>query len=318
MAPFQKVLVGVDLLQADGVGSSNFSPPVAEAIKHGLWLAETSAASVTFFAAVDLPEATIVSLGGDASRVTGQLRKSGGRALDHLVHEAKARGLTADSRLVSGEGWVELTREVERGQYDVVIVGTRNVGAVERFLFGSTAMKLLHNCPCPVWITRPEPHPLPTSILVASDLSEVAENALRLGLALGALTGAKVNLLHAVDYPLDRLWSTGLLDTSAQIYHDKVKADGRQRLDEQLARVAGPNPSVKAELHIVEGLSIADTAVLDFIRVHHVDLLVMGTMARSGIPGVFIGNTAERLVTHVPCSLLAVKPADFTSPIGLP
>ncbi|HQU42101.1 MAG: hypothetical protein B7Z73_00395 [Planctomycetia bacterium 21-64-5] len=315
MAPFEKVLVGVDLLQADGVGSTNFSPPVAEAIKHGLWLAEKSAASVTFFAAIDLPEETIASLGGDAAHMAGQLRTSGGRALDHLVHEAQARGLTADARLVRGEGWVELTREAERGKYDVVIVGTRNVGAVGRFLFGSTAMKLLHNCPCPVWVARPEPHPLPTSILVASDLSEVAENALRLGLALGALSGAKVNLLHAVDYPLDRLWSTGLLDTSTQIYHDKVKADARQRLDEQLARVAGPHPA-KVELHVAEGLSIADTAILDFIRVHHVDLLLMGTMARGGIPGVFIGNTAERLVTHVSCSLLAVKPADFISPIG--
>lgn len=105
------------------------------------------------------------------------------------------------------------------------------------------------------------------------------------------------------------------MDTSTQIYHNRVQADARERLEEQLAKVAGPNPPCSVELHIAEGLSIADNAILDFIRTHQIDLLIMGTMARSGIPGVFIGNTAERLVTHMPCSLLAVKPGDFVSPI---
>ncbi|HET6884157.1 MAG TPA: universal stress protein [Pirellulales bacterium] len=315
MSQFSNVLVGIDLLQADSLGSTNFSPPVEEAIKHGLWLAEKAAASVTFFAAVEMPEGDLFSLEFDESAVAHEIRRAGQHALDHLVDRAKKQGLAADSKLVCGEGWVELIREVLHGGHDLVIVGTRNVGAVQRFLFGSTAMRLLHNCPCPVWVTRPEPHSLPTKILVASDFSEVSDTVLRLGLEIGKLSGATVNLVHAVDYPLDRLWSTGLMDTSTVIYHDRVKNDARQQLNEQLQRVAGQASLPNVELHIIEGLSIADTALIEFIQRHHIDLLVMGTMARSGIPGVFIGNTAERLVTHVSCSLLAVKPADFTSAI---
>ena len=41
------------------------------------------------------------------------------------------------------------------------------------------------------------------------------------------------------------------------------------------------------------------------------------TIARTGIPGVIVGNTAERLLPQIPCSVLAVKPADFKSPITL-
>jgi universal stress protein E len=44
-------------------------------------------------------------------------------------------------------------------------------------------------------------------------------------------------------------------------------------------------------------------------------LLVMGTIARTGITGVFVGNTAERLLPQIPCSVLAIKPAGFKSPI---
>ncbi|HWB09316.1 MAG TPA: universal stress protein [Pirellulales bacterium] len=318
MSIFKNVLVGIDLLQVDGRGSTNFSPPVQEAIKHGLWLAEKASASLTFFAAVDVPEDQLHSLEADVPRVAGQLHRLGRRALDDLVHSARNRGLTADAKLASGKGWTEIIREVEQGRHDAVIVGTRNAGALQRFLFGSTAMRLLHNCPCPVWVTRPEPRPVPCNVLVATDFSPVSEIAVKLGLAIGELCGAKVNLLHAVDYLLDRLWSTGLLHTNTQVYHDRVKAEAREQLADQLARVAGGQTAATVELHVVEGESIADTAILDFIQEHQIDLLVMGTIARGGLPGVAIGNTAERLLTHVPCSLLAVKPADFKSPIGPP
>jgi universal stress protein E len=71
------------------------------------------------------------------------------------------------------------------------------------------------------------------------------------------------------------------------------------------------------QLHVTERRVVADSAILRFIKDHNVDLLVMGTMARSGMPGVFIGNTAERLALSVTCSLLALKPADFQCPVPL-
>lgn len=318
MSHFKNILVGIDLLQSDQIGSARFSPPVAEAIKQATWLAEKCSARLTFFAAVEVPEDDLFSL-ADRDRVWQELHAAGHKALDELVRQASARGIATDCHVVAGEGWVEITRRVVQAEHDLVVVGTRNLGGVQRFLFGSTAMKLLHNCPCPVWVTRPEPRPTPTRILVASDFTGVSDAALTLGLDLGTRCGANVDLLHAVDYPLDRLWSTGLLDSSTKAYHDRVNADARVRLQEQLTRVAATihqtAPGARAEIHVVEGLSIADTGILEFVEAHHIDLVVMGTMARSGIPGVFIGNTAERLVTHLKASLLAVKPADFQSPI---
>jgi universal stress protein E len=316
MSIFKSVLVGIDLLQADSQDSRSFSPPVEEAIKHGLWLAERASAGVTFFAAVDVPGDELHPLDAYESHVVSQLERSGRRALDHLVDSARKRGLNAHSRLASGRAWIEIIREVEQSRHDVVIVGMRNVGAVRRFLFGSTARRLLHNCPCPVWVTRPDPRPVPHNILVTSDFSPVSEITLKLGLAIGELCGAKVHLLHAVDYLLDRLWSVGLLFTNTEEYHAHVQAEARERLCEQLARVAGGLPAAAVEVHVVDGMSVPDTAILEFIDDHKIDLLLMGTMARGGLPGVAIGNTAERLVTHVPCSMVAVKPADFKSPVG--
>ena len=219
MSVFKSILVGIDLSQRDGPDSSRFSLPVEEAIKHGLWLAEKASASVTFFAALDITEDTLHSPKVDESSLATELHRSGQRALDQLVDSAKKQGLTANSKLASGEASIEIIREVEQSGHDVVIVGTRNLGGLRRLLFGSTAMRLFHNCPCPVWVTRPELKPVPHNILVTSDFRPVSEITVKLGLAIGELSGAKVHLLHAVDFLIDRRWSLGLQPTDMDDYH---------------------------------------------------------------------------------------------------
>ena len=43
------------------------------------------------------------------------------------------------------------------------------------------------------------------------------------------------------------------------------------------------------------------------------DVVVMGTVARTGLPGLFIGNTAVKVFSQVSCPVVAVKPASFVS-----
>jgi nucleotide-binding universal stress UspA family protein len=59
----------------------------------------------------------------------------------------------------------------------------------------------------------------------------------------------------------------------------------------------------------------ASQAIIDTVRSEGIDLLVMGTVGRTGIPGFLIGNTAERVLGEVECSVLARKPNGFVSPV---
>jgi nucleotide-binding universal stress UspA family protein len=43
----------------------------------------------------------------------------------------------------------------------------------------------------------------------------------------------------------------------------------------------------------------------------------MGTVARTGIPGLIIGNTAEAILDQITCSVLAAKPPGFVTPVTL-
>ena len=46
-----------------------------------------------------------------------------------------------------------------------------------------------------------------------------------------------------------------------------------------------------------------------------IDLIVMGTVGRVGIPGLIIGNTTESILEQTKCSVLAIKPEGFKTPV---
>ena len=68
-----------------------------------------------------------------------------------------------------------------------------------------------------------------------------------------------------------------------------------------------------ARVHVVNGM--AEFVIPDIAKSENIDLLVMGTVCRTGIPGFFIGNTAEKILDEVDCSVLTVKPETFQSPV---
>jgi universal stress protein E len=66
-------------------------------------------------------------------------------------------------------------------------------------------------------------------------------------------------------------------------------------------------------IHLVKGE--AASVIAKLAREKQVDLIVMGTVCRSGTAGFFIGNTAEKILRDVDCSVLTVKPEGFVSPV---
>ena len=72
---------------------------------------------------------------------------------------------------------------------------------------------------------------------------------------------------------------------------------------------------LKPNAHLVNGWARKEIPAL--IRELRADLVVMGTVARTGISGLLMGNTAEMILTQIDCSVLAAKPRGFVSPVTL-
>jgi universal stress protein E len=318
MQPFGNILVGIDLTQFD---AATFQPSAVarEVVHQALWLAKQTSARLSFFAAVDIVSEALPHLEDtDFRHLANTVEHNAQKILRGLVAQARAQGIQATSTLAAGNGWLELIRQVLRERHDLVLIGTRDRTGLDSMLIGSTAVKVIRRCPCPVWVVKPDTHRIPLQILVASALHPVDEDSLRLAVQLAKLTQATVHALHVVDFPLDRIWSTGLPDDKDTAYRRRVRQGAAQALEAQVARAGAHGLTPAARIHLADQPgTLADEEILKFIRAHSIDLLVMATIARSGLAGIMIGNTAERVLPELSCSLLAVKPKDFVSPVRL-
>ena len=83
----------------------------------------------------------------------------------------------------------------------------------------------------------------------------------------------------------------------------------------QLQRLGCSPKEGRVEINLVDGAGLPDTAILQFIHDHEIDLVILGNAIRSGLMETLLGNTAERLLHESHCSLLAVKPPDFQCPL---
>lgn len=318
MQLFQNILVGVDLSQYDPTTLTP-SDVAREVVAQALWLAGKSSARLTFFSALNITTETLPHLDEtDFRYLMTTAERNAGKILRELVQKARERGIEAAEKLALGRPWLEIVRQVLRDKNDLLLIGTRDRTGLGRMLFGSTAIKVVRRSPCPVWVAKPEPEPEHLKILVASDLAPVSDKALALAVQLGQLHPTTIHLLHVVDFPLDHIWSTGLPDAKEEAYHRDVRQKAERGLQAQIDRVSARGLSSDIHIHLIDDPGgLPDEGIVGFIRQNAIDLLVMGTIGRTGVSGAMIGNTAERILPELTCSLLAVKPAEFICPVRL-
>ena len=314
MQHFRKILVGVDFSRGDRLCSPDLSPPTAEAIRRAIWLGQHCSSELTFFFTLDVSPQTEDRIRAATEAREHTVLDDAQRCLDDLVEKARAESVSAVRKVVFGHPWLQLTREAVREGHDLVIVGTRRHSAASRILFGTTALRLLRNCPCPVWVTKPDPNWDEMNILVASDFSEASQRAMEIAVGGGQLVDTRLHVLHAIEEDVDRrLQRSGLSKEQVAAQHHEVIEEMRRKLQGQLAQTDYRTVSGGVKVHVVEGP--ADVMILKAIEEHKIDHLVMGTGTHGHLTTMLLGDTAERLLPHVPCSLIAIKPEGFKSPV---
>lgn len=332
MQHLTNILVGVDLARCQSLDSSPLPPSVFEPIHWAIQLAKVNSARLLFFSASDLSDDVLSPLTEeDRASVLANVLQGRGKILHKLVQQAKTEGIDAHSKLVSGQGWLEIVRQVLRDKHDLVVVGTRDLTKLGHILYGNTSMKLMRRCPCPVLVTKPLTYVSgilgagqhhyshlgisPLNILVATDFRPVSDVALQLGIALARQMDAQLHVLHVVGYQLHDVCNIGLPDAKQEQYRRQVREQAEQALHAQLEKTEYKSLRSRIHIHLAGDVDLPDVAIQRFIETHRIHLLVMGTIAKGGIRGIMIGSTAERLLHQVSCSVLAVKPPDFVCPI---
>ncbi|GGY32039.1 universal stress protein [Bacterioplanes sanyensis] len=231
-------------------------------------------------------------------------------------------------KVAIGKRYVQTIQAVLAYGYDLVIKVAQSPSWLDRWL-GSDDMHLLRKCPCPVWLLRPDDKDDYQNIVAAVDLSAHEDEARDLNDDIASLASsvclsdfAALHIVSVYDAPeagFVSMWADDperaqqrLLDQAYQ-QHEVSMQGLTTRLRERLG--SDTYQYLQPSTHLRRG--IASQQLVEETQAQKADLLVMGTVARSGVPGVIIGNTAETVLSTVNCSVLAIKPRGFISPVTL-
>lgn len=302
MKKLQRILVGLDFEWDTGALTEGSTGAARQAI----WLAEQTGARL------ELLHSTYVDA-EDAADSPPQRAAPDRDGLDSLFRELGADPV--DLVVVEVQPWLALIRRVLAGEADLVVVAKRNRSRREDRKLGGVSLKLIRKCPAPVWVVKPGHGTEYKSIVVATDLSPVGDRATEYGASLAdALEGADLHVVHAWQVPF------ALQMEKSRISPEELERRHQAIVDEALDHVLGV-PGVRGlgqRAHVHIACDSPSRAVLRIVDQAQADMLVMGTISRGGLAGLLVGNTAEKLLYRVDCSLLTVKPADFVCPIELP
>lgn len=274
--------------------------------------------------------------GIDLGNLKAKLTDAQTQWLEAQVNPFRSR-VEINSRVLHGTPFLQIIREVLRNQHDLVIKCPESPEWLDRFLAGDD-MHLLRKCPCPVWMVKPGAKADETyrRILAAIDVDDnypPAELATRQALnetvmaiagALAVSEFAALHVVHAWEAVGEGAMRHGVFmnqpEEKVDAYVEQVRARHARRLDEFMHKAGaslGPDAMdyLKPELHLLKGPARKEIPAL--ARRLRIDCLVMGTVARTGIRGFIVGNTAETILTQIDCSVLAIKPPGFITPVTL-
>ena len=225
--------------------------------------------------------------------------------------------LTVDVVVEKGIMAVSVIRAVLVNKHDLVMkAAAGHMGKWNR-LFGTGDQKLMRKCPCPVWILKPSEETHVRRILAAVDLNptepdteSLAREILALATSLATDEGSELHVVHVWRIAAETALRGRQIDTTdVDQMLQRMEAAHQSELD----RVLGEYPYDNRTVHLVKGQ--ARNVIPDLADSLEADLVVIGTIGRSGVPGLLIGNTAEEILNAVDCSVLTLKPEGFETPI---
>ena len=309
MQQFQRILVGIEPA-FDPQSTTRITQGSDDALMQAIWLAQQNNAVLQIACVVECDESEPPSCD---SRVAMEVR-SLVEALHQRCDEAE---VTSETHVLFGRPWLELIRQALRSSSHLVVVGTCGERSIRKWFCGTTALKLIRHCPGPVWVTKgPIDHDETPDVMVASDLTPVAENAIHLAVQAALVMDARLHVLHSIEnFTQLRLKYSDVPDDEVEAAHEKELRRAESELHNQLSMTDHRTLTWGARIDVVDGP--AHRQIIKAVNEHNIELLVIGTVARGGIPGLLIGNTAERLLSEVQCSLLTVKPDDFVCEVTL-
>jgi nucleotide-binding universal stress UspA family protein len=229
----------------------------------------------------------------------------------HIAEAASARVAEITGRsqgefeliIDDGSPQAAILASAERWQADLIIVGSHGQTSGSDVLLGSVTNSVIRHAHCPVLIVRPSSGT--RRIVAGTDFSDPALPALKAAAEEAKRVRGELTVVHS----LDVVWSPAAYPAMAfggapfNISADQIKeveVVAKQRLEKCLNEL-----NVSGETLVTTGP--AGTALIEVASERKADLIVVGTIGRTGLRRALLGSVAESVAKGASSSVLIVR-----------
>lgn len=261
--------------------------------------------------------ATIAAVGSVSEEVMTLARASFLREreewLDDQARLAVADGLRVQTDVIWGRPIHEkIIAKVAEIKPDLVVKDVHREPALKRLLYTPLDWQLMRLCPAPLLLVNAQAHPLPQRVIAAVDTGAPGETEalndriVHAALQLALQCNATLHLAHA----FDGLTTVAMVDLQGdgQLIGEAYETLRRLRR-ESFDAFAARHGVADERKHFLDGP--AADAIADLAQFADVDVVAIGTVYREGLERLIVGSSAERILQHLHCDVLVIKPAEF-------
>jgi len=226
---------------------------------------------------------------GRLAEARNRLEQAGARAVEGIVAE--------------GTPFDQIIQHSEEIDANVIIVGSRRADGAGGLRIGTTGERLCRKSSKPVWVVNAEGGVAPKNILCPVDCSSPSRRAVRNAIHLARRFEARLLVLHVIP-PMSAL--PGLIPS---VKHGME----RKHVESETSRFEGflgefDFHGIRYERAVREGAP-ADTIVSTASELS-ADLIIMGSVGRTGLSRILLGSVAGKVARELPCSIVVVKAED--------
>lgn len=271
-----------------------------QVLDHVLDLAAAHDSTVHVLYVADTTQDSVVQVQGNVIDV---LEREGEKVVQRAAEKASERQVDTITEVLQGQPYATIVEYASSRAVDLTVMSTHGRRGLERFLLGSTTERVVRRSEVPVLTIQPTDTGRITypyqDVLVPTDGSDCAREALSIGIDMTSAEGASLHLLSVV-----ALTSLGV-DVRTDIRLPALEEGANRVLDEAAAFAA--DSDVESVSQTVEyGTSIHEV-ILSYIDEEDISLVVVGTHGRTGFDRYLLGSVAEYLIRTSPIPVLTVR-----------
>jgi nucleotide-binding universal stress UspA family protein len=300
MKNYRHILVGID-----------FSPASLAAVRTAVRIAARHGTSVIVVHVVDPKLAGAIKEAHQAS--DADVFKHVSQSVHAFLEKSDAGTEMVKVELDVGHPLLSLVDACKRHESCLLVLGTRGTEHAPNQI-GAVAAKCVRKAPADVLLVREGRNDQFKHITACVDFSETSAKAVRAARSVAEDEGAVLDCLFVSQSTLALSVDYGGYLPALPVATEETIEFWKNDLDVFVRPLLRTAESLEWQGVVLQRPNIRE-AIFEHIRDSRTDLVVLGTRGKPGLHTLLMGTTAEKIVTHAQCSILAVKPEGFVTPI---